>query len=263
MLKTRAAPPLLAVALALLPAPAGAQTATCEVLATSTEQVAPGVTLTYDSSFWCTDAPPSGDYGITVRVANEASSSQAATISDAALSHTSPRPGGSGPQASASASGLPLPLAPGEQGSFQVGGSYELVATDEGDKANLHLRASGRSAAGEAFALGINVHLRGTGATEGDDDGPPPRPEGGPPGRPGSGSLPGSAGEALEGARKWAGSGAAGATLGEAGERASGTGPPGWAPGPPPWAGNDDEGEDEGPPSWAPGPPPWAGRPGS
>ena len=57
------------------------------------------------------------------------------------------------------AAGLPVTVAPGETESFTVSGTYELVQTDEGDKANLHLVATG--SAGGRFTLGINVHLRG------------------------------------------------------------------------------------------------------
>lgn len=214
-MKTGAVPALLVAALALLPAaPAGAQVASCEVFARSSETVAEGVTLTYDSSFWCPDAPPSGEFAITVTVTNDAASTQAATISSLELSHTSPRPRGVGPEASVSATGLPLTLAAGEGGSFELAGSYELVTTDQGAKANLHLRAAGQSAAGQPFRLGLNVHLRGPGATEG-DDGPPPERAGraGPP--------------------SWVPA----PSPAEAGGN-EGSGPPSWVPGPPPWAGS-------------------------
>jgi hypothetical protein len=45
-----------------------------------------------------------------------------------------------------------------------VSGTYTLVNTDEGAKANLHFQALGRGVTtGEPFALGINAHLRAPG----------------------------------------------------------------------------------------------------
>jgi hypothetical protein len=147
--------------------PAFAQTQTCSPVDQSTEEVLPGVTLTYDSSFLCTDAPDTGSYSVTVTVSNAASSSEAVRIESLELSHTTPRPRGRAPSASADASGLPLTIAPGESASFTVSGSYQLVTTDEGKKANLHLRANGVGVSTNLpFQLGINVLLRGLGATE-------------------------------------------------------------------------------------------------
>jgi hypothetical protein len=118
-----------------------------------------------------------------VRVTNAATSDEAVRIDGLRLSHTTPRPRGQAPSADATASGLPLVLAPGESDSFQVSGSYQLVQTDEGAKTNLHLRASGRGLeSGLPFQLGINVHLRGPGAVEsGSDTGGSATPGGGPP----------------------------------------------------------------------------------
>lgn len=147
-------------AAAAAPATAGAdQRETCVVVDQSTKEVRPGVRLTWDSSFRCLDAPADGAYDITVEVTNASSSERAATVEDLWLRHTTPRPRGQGPEASAEPGGLPLTLGPGETAQFTVTGSYELVPTDEGDKANLHLTAEG-SADGR-FELGINVHLRG------------------------------------------------------------------------------------------------------
>jgi hypothetical protein len=123
-------------------------------------------TLTWDSSFRCENAPQSGNYAITVEVTNAADSNQAVTIDALQLSHTTPRPRGRAPSGSAAASSLPITVNPGETASFSVSGSYTLVATDEGDKANLHLHALGSSASGQPFQLGINVQLRGPGAVE-------------------------------------------------------------------------------------------------
>ncbi len=53
-------------------------------------------------------------------------------------------------------------------------GDYGLVATDEGEKANIHVTAVGATG-NERFRLGFNVHLRGNGAGEngGNGGGPP------------------------------------------------------------------------------------------
>jgi hypothetical protein len=59
---------------------------------------------------------------------------------------------------------LPLTLAPGEMGSFLTTGTYTLVATDEGKKANHHYQATGiTETSGTPFSLGINVLFRGPG----------------------------------------------------------------------------------------------------
>lgn len=136
--------------------PASAQTQTCAVDDTSTQEVLPGVTLTWDSSFRCTNAPDQGTYEIEVTVANAAGSSEAVKIEDLRLKHTTPKPRGQAPDATAEASGLPMTVAPGDGGTFTVSGDYELVSTDEGDKANLHLKALGSGASsGDRFKLGI------------------------------------------------------------------------------------------------------------
>ena len=101
---------------------------------------------------------------ITVTVANSAESAEAVSIDDLVLAHTTPRPRGQAPDASGEATGLPLALAPGQTASFTASGTYELVQTDEGKKANLHFRASGHGASsGEPFELGINAHFRAPG----------------------------------------------------------------------------------------------------
>lgn len=172
-------------AAALLSASVSAAEADCVVEDQSTDEVLPGVTLTWDSSFLCANADTDGSYEIPVTVSNDGSSVEAVTIDSIALSHTTPRPRGIGPQATADAAGLPVTIAPGGSETFDVTGSYELVTTDEGDKANLHLRALGTGVTSlDGFELGINVQLRGEGAEEdsgSDEDGGPPPWAGGPP----------------------------------------------------------------------------------
>ncbi|MGH7510413.1 MAG: hypothetical protein ACREMZ_13210 [Gemmatimonadales bacterium] len=158
----------------------------CQVVDRSTEEVIPGVTLTWTSSFLCANAPDEGTYQIEVTVENAAGSEEAVEIDDLAIRGTTPRPRGQGPDATASASGLPLTVAPRQSGSFTVSGTYELVETDEGKKANIHLSALGEGvSSGLEFELGINVQLRGAGAIEGDRAGP-----GGPSAQPGAGGRP-------------------------------------------------------------------------
>jgi hypothetical protein len=156
----------------------------------STKEVRPGVTLTWTSSFLFEDVPARGGYAFTVTVSSAAGSARTVTIDRLDLVRTSPRPRGQAPAATGAASGLPITVAPGESASFTVSGSYELAATDEGGKANLHFRGRGQSSGGDPFNLGINAHFRAPGAEEGDNGspaGPPPevgRPAGPPPGGP-------------------------------------------------------------------------------
>ncbi|GBD15736.1 hypothetical protein HRbin26_00629 [bacterium HR26] len=139
-------------------------TQACDPIEQSTEEVLPGIVLTWDSAFLCADAPDEGSYEFTVTVANSADSAEAISIDDLALTHTTPRPRGQAPGANGEATGLPLPLVPGETASFTVSGTYELVQTDEGKKANLHFRASGHGvSSSEPFELGINAHVRAPG----------------------------------------------------------------------------------------------------
>jgi hypothetical protein len=148
----------------------------CSLTDSSTKEVIPGVILTWDSSFHCLNAPESDEYMITVRVSNAASSLEAVTIETIQLKHTTPRPRGRGPAATAEADGLPFTVGPGENDGFFVRGTYELVETDEGMKANLHLRAHGVGVeSGELFKLGINVHIRGAGSEEEEEETDGPR----------------------------------------------------------------------------------------
>jgi hypothetical protein len=127
------------------------------------EEVIPGVTLSWTSSYLCADAPNGDSYTFEVLVTN-ADSTEAVTIDDLTLRHTTPRRRGAGPDASAGASGLPVTIAPGTSATFTVSGDYELIQTDEGLKANVHLTASGEGAAsGRQFNLGINAHFRAPG----------------------------------------------------------------------------------------------------
>lgn len=152
------------VLIGLLATPVFAQPQECQLVNQKTKEITPGVFLTWDSSFRCLDAPDSGEYLVTVNVTNAETSLESVTINELFLSHTTPRPRQQAPQATAEASGLPLTLAPGETLSFTVSGTYVMVRTGEGMKANLHLRAKGVSdETAVPFRLGINVKIRGSG----------------------------------------------------------------------------------------------------
>lgn len=157
----------------------------CEPVGQETKIVIRGVTLTWDSQFWCDSAPDTGAYEIHFIITNHAGSAEEVHIDDLQLSHTTPRPRRQAPAATAVVSGLPLVIAPGESDNFSVRGTYNLVLTDEGKKANLHLRAVGRGITSDSpLRLGINAHLRGPGAVEGNADtsGRPPWADGPPSG---------------------------------------------------------------------------------
>lgn len=140
---------------------------TCVVVDTETEDALPGVTLTWESSFLCANATDADTYRFTVRVNNVRGSSESVTIESLELTHTTPRPGGNDPSATGRASGLSLSLASGESATFTTSGTYELVETDEGKKANLHFQAHGvGDTSGVSFSLGLNAHFRAPGATE-------------------------------------------------------------------------------------------------
>jgi hypothetical protein len=144
-----------------------AQCENLDVTDTSTDEVLDGVELTWDSSYHCLNAPTSGNYSITVEVSNDSDSVEAVRLTGIAVSHTTPRAGRLTPGGTANTADLPQDIAPGQSIMFEVTGTYSMVDTDEGQKANLHLRVAGFGlSSGDSFALGINVHIRGPGATE-------------------------------------------------------------------------------------------------
>lgn len=128
----------------------------CEAVDEETDTIN-GVTLTYDSSFLCEDAPDSGQYQVTVTVEAEGGDVDLDAID---LRNATPKVRGQSPDVTATSNDI-------DDGdlTFTVTGTYELVSTDEGDKVNIHLSFLG-TAEGEEFTLGFNVHLRGPGAVE-------------------------------------------------------------------------------------------------
>lgn len=181
---------IVAMMMALTPAIALAEPQERAVFDQSTDEVLSGVTVTWDSWFLCEDAPVEDDFTFVVSVTNDGTSAEAVTFDTFDLRHTTPRPRETGPDASVEVEGLPLTLAPGETGQFITTGTYKLVTTDEGNKANLHFEVSGfGNETGERFNLGINAHFRAEGAVQesaGNDEndagsGPPPWAGGPPP----------------------------------------------------------------------------------
>lgn len=175
----------------------------CEPVEQSTETVTGGVTVTWDSSLLCLEPPQNGIYAATVTIAVDPASISGLSVEHIRLLLTTPRPGGSGPDASVGSSDLPVSIDSGGQVTTTIEGDFELATTDEGARATLHLQFEGFvSHAGDRFSLAINIHF----GTLDDDNGGPPNSD--------------SDGDEDngEGPPEWAG------------------GPPAWAPGPPPWA---------------------------
>ncbi len=226
-----------------------------------TEFVTDDVELTFDSDFACADAAPTGEWSITVNVAND--SDVNVTIEDVALSHATPLIGADKDANNAEAEGLPVTIAAGSFGDFMVSGDYALVETDGGGLVNLHLRATGSTDGDDSapFTLGINVHMLGPGVEledeNGDAEGRPDWVPGPPPwvmlmlqmifpdAFPWGGDTFPPAGD-------------------EEGAEEEGAGRPSWVQLPPHAGGDDSEDADAdaGPPEWVPGPPAGAGRGG-
>lgn len=136
----------------------------------SSEEVLPGITLTWDSAFRCLNAPEEGVYEFNVIVEADADSTALAVVQAITLTHTTPRPLNVAPDASVDdVTGLPFTIAAGEVHTFTVSGEYELAAAGVARLANLHFCATGYDdATGTPFYLGLNTFLRGSGF--GNDD---------------------------------------------------------------------------------------------
>lgn len=142
----------------------------CSVLKTTSQEVLPGITLTYDSAIWCQGVSDEGSYRITATIGNSATSVEGVVIDALALRLTTPRPRGQTPSVELEAdAGLPLRVEPGMVSNLTLAGTYALVATGDGKKANVHIHARGYGEnSGVRFNLGINIHLRGEGTAERD-----------------------------------------------------------------------------------------------
>lgn len=229
-----------------------------------TELVTDDVTLTFDSDFACTDAAATGTWSIVVNVAND--SDVDVTIEDVSLSHTTPPMGDDEDANTAEAEGLPVTIVAGSFGDFTVDGDYALVETGEGGLVNLHLRATGSTDGDESapFTLGINVHVLGPGVELEDGD-----PNGGAEGRPDW--VPGPPPWVMlmlqlifPDAFPWGGDTFPPAGDEEGADASEGAGRPSWVQLPPQAGGDDSEDvdADDGPPEWVPGPPAGAGKGG-
>jgi len=149
----------------------------------STKAISSGVTVTWEDSFICADPASAGTYQITALIANTTGSVAAVEINGVLLSHTTPRrgpPRAGAERATATGTGLPVTLQPGQSTQIIITGTYTLQRDDDDGlaKLNLHLRLSGRATTDErSFQLPINVHLTPLGADDGESrnegDGPP------------------------------------------------------------------------------------------
>ena len=150
--------------------PAAAQT--CAAAAsTATELVTDDASVSFDAEFTCTDAPDSGDWSASVQVTND--SDTEVTLSTVDLARLTPAvqaDAGAAADSTVVASGLPLPLAAGAAGSFDISGEYSLAQVGAGALLNVHLRATGTTGDDAPFALGINVHLLAPGVELEDAD---------------------------------------------------------------------------------------------
>lgn len=143
----------------------GAEGDQCDPTDHTSVTVARGTTVMYDSAFHCRGAARTGAYEVAVTVVNAVDSSGTVRIDGIELGHATPRPRAQAPNASAAASNVPVTVRPGADARLVVTGDYALVDTDEGAKANLHLRLSAHTVnSGASAVLGVNVHLRTPGA---------------------------------------------------------------------------------------------------
>lgn len=151
---------------------------TCVSEEKSTEEVIPGMTLTWDSALRCAEAPDEGVYELKVLVEADAGNTAVAVTDAITLTHTTPRPLGQPPEATVEqVTGLPATVSAATAHEFTVTGTYQLVPTGSVKIANLHFCATGYDeSTGEPFYLGLNVFLRSPGATEDSGNGPPALP---------------------------------------------------------------------------------------
>lgn len=168
--------------------PAQAETIVCSADGQSQLMVSEGLTITWDSAFECEDVADAGNYQITVGVlleGDELSAGQQIVIDSLVLSEVTPVGEDGETLPTAEATGLPLTLNIGEDGSFDVSGMYDLMETEEISELNLVFLASGKVVMIEEtteedseileeedilFELGINLVLKGVDPEEEDDD---------------------------------------------------------------------------------------------
>jgi hypothetical protein len=128
----------------------------------SRENVLPDVVIIWDSSFHCIEADEQGTYGFTATLSYEGPVDTSILLDEIRLTHTTPRPMGEAPEATANVEGLPL-LLTADGTEVTVTGEYELATPGAARLANLHFCAEGQvQESGTPFALGLNAHLRGS-----------------------------------------------------------------------------------------------------
>lgn len=125
------------------------------------EDVAAGVRLGWSGAFRCNNAPAQGNYAFSLTISSAVTSTAAAIIEAVELTHTTPRPQGIAPQATVTATGVPVTVTPGASATVIVSGTYSLVSAGAAQLANLHFCVKGKSANGERFYLGVNALFRG------------------------------------------------------------------------------------------------------
>jgi hypothetical protein len=124
------------------------------------EDVTAGVRLSWSGAFRCNNAPAQGNYAFSLTVSNAMTSTAAAVIEAVELTHTTPRPLDIAPQATVTATGVPVSITPGTSADISVSGTYSMVTAGAVQLANLHFCVKGKSATGEPFYLGVNALLR-------------------------------------------------------------------------------------------------------
>lgn len=181
---------LLAAASAL---PAAAATCTAASDAGAAE-----AGLSHDASFHCTEAELTGTWTITVEVVNDTDAD--VTISAVEVTGVTPATAADAAAAAELTSDtLPVTIAAGTTGSFDVTGSHTLAQLGAAALLDVHLKATGTSA-DSPVTLAINVHLFGAGTTPAE-----------------------------------AGAQAQGSAVAEIASQGGEDGKPDWLPGPPPW----------------------------
>ena len=138
----------------------------------STEEVLPGMTLTWASAVRCSAAPDQGSYQFDLLVEAGAANTGQAVVQSITLTHTTPRIDDQPPPATIElVTGLPLTIAANESQTFGVTGAYQLAEAGLAKLANLHFCAAGyQQSSGEPFYLGLNAFLRGPGTDDDDNN---------------------------------------------------------------------------------------------
>jgi hypothetical protein len=137
------------------------------VVQQTSQEVLPGVSLIWGSSFFSPYAVRTGSYSLTVAVLNREDSEEAVEITRLRLIAVTPRSPVMEPRTNGESYGLPITIKPGDSHSFEIDGRYELVPSREGGRADLHFLASGQGVkSGERFQMEVKVHFVERGASK-------------------------------------------------------------------------------------------------